>query len=118
MNLSEGRLNINFIEDGAKVRLAWLGKSESLVPGDVLNPYINQIVPKLVGKNVVVDFRDFEYMNSSTVAPIIYLLKQLGDKSIPTVVYYKKNLNWQRNSFKMLETICITLKTVKIEGVD
>ena len=114
-NLTEGTLTIE-IKDAANVTMSWLGRSESREPSAVLNPYFAGIAAGIGGKELVVDFTKLEYMNSSTVPPIIQLIKTLNEKNVTTKIYYDKESKWQAASFKALETISGTMKSIEVIG--
>lgn len=114
-NMIDGALSIE-IRDGEKITMSWLGKSESREPSAVLNPYLAKTIDAISGKGMVVDFTKLEYMNSSTVPPIIQLIKNLNSKSIATKIYYDKESKWQAASFKALETISKALSSIEVIG--
>lgn len=114
-NLKEGTLEIT-VNDGEKLIMEWLGRSESREPSAVLNPYLKKIIDNASGKEIEVDFANLEYMNSSTVPPIIQMIKELDTKGIPTSIYYNKDSKWQAASFKALETIASSLKNIEVMG--
>lgn len=114
-NFKEGKLEI-VIETGEKHVLHWKGKSEDRDPAALLVPYINGIIDSLKGKEVEVNFLTLEYMNSSTVPPIIHLVKSLNEQNIKSTIIYDANSKWQSASFKALETITKTLNTISVIG--
>ena len=114
-NLKEGSLEIA-INNGEKVRMAWLGRSENREPGAVLNPYLTKIINAISSKELEVDFSKLDYMNSSTVPPIIQMIKTLDLKAIPTKILYNKDSKWQAASFKALETISKSMKHIEVVG--
>src|SRR5210317_1172390 len=107
-NYKEGNLEI-LLEEGNKNVLKWCGKSDERDPSSLLNPYFDKILGSLEGKELEITFSDLEYMNSSTVPPIIQLIKSLNNKSIKTKITYNKDSKWQAASFKALETIVRTM---------
>ena len=78
-NLKEGKLEI-IVERGEKNIVKWIGKSEDRDPASLLNPYFESLVEEMVGKDAEIQFENLEYMNSSTVTPIIQLIKKLNAK--------------------------------------
>lgn len=63
------------------------------------------MVAELKGADLFIDFTEFQYMNSSTVVPILHLLKKLDENSIKTVVTYDKESFWQVASFRGINTL-------------
>jgi len=114
-NYKDENLEIT-LNESDKITMCWLGRSDSREPSAVLNPYINSVIEELGGKKIEVDFSKLEYMNSSTVPPIIQMLKSLNTKGINTVIYYDKNSKWQAASFKALETIANSMSTIEVVG--
>jgi hypothetical protein len=49
----------------------WLGVSDAREPAVHLTPFLSSILDELANRSVTVDFREFEYMNSATVSPLI-----------------------------------------------
>ena len=101
---------------GSTNKITWNGISDNRDPFKLLNTYFNDIMKDLSGKELEIDFLNLKYMNSSTVTPIIQLIKDLNNQGISTTVFYDKNSNWQLASFKALETISTTLTHIKIVG--
>lgn len=66
----------------------------------------------------MVDFKKLEYMNSSTVPPLIRFINGLNVKGIKTMVNFDRNSRWQALSFKSLEIITMQMKYITIEGRD
>ena len=114
-NFKEGNLEIK-IESGNKNTITWIGKSEDRDPSAFLNPYFENILDDLHGKDLEIEFLKLEYMNSSTVPPIIQLIKSLNTNEIKTIIFYDKNSKWQSASFKALETIARTMDFIEVIG--
>lgn len=109
-------LEIKASEAGGLVTVKWMGRSESRNPSEHINPFFDVLLGSVKGKNLEIDFCSLQYMNSSTVPPIIRLVKSCSENQIPTIVYYNKDSEWQSASFKPLKVVCTTLKNVKVEG--
>ena len=114
-NIKDGSLSIE-IKDGETITMSWLGRSENREPAVLLNPYLAGFVDSINGKTLVLDFTKLEYMNSSTVPPIIQLIKNLNAKAVATKIYYDKESKWQAASFKALETISKTMAGIEVSG--
>jgi anti-sigma regulatory factor (Ser/Thr protein kinase) len=111
-----GGLEIQVVVKDNDVNIVWKGRSEDRQPSALLNPYFTGLLDELVGKEVNVDFTLLEYMNSSTVVPIINLIKNLEGKSIKSSIIYDKNQKWQAASFKALEVMANMMNKVKVSG--
>lgn len=104
------------IETGDINKLIWKGKSIDRDPSSTLNPYLSGLMDDLKGKKLEVDFSELEYMNSSTVPPIIELAKNLDKNKIESVISYNSSSSWQAASFKALETIVLKMENVEVKG--
>lgn len=110
-----GDLEINITEeDDERVKINWLGVSNARDPAVIINPIIDKITAELDCKEVTIDFTDLEYINSSTVPPIVRLIKEIHKKSIKTYVAYDHSSKWQQESFRALGTLAKVLRNVVI----
>ena len=116
-NFASNGLKINTHIDGHTAIMNWLGQSDSRNPGAELNPYLDSLVEEMEGLELTINFADLEYMNSSTVSPIIQFLKKLNAQEIQTEVTYKAASKWQSASFKALETFSKILNCLKVKGI-
>lgn len=116
-NLTSGGLTIEIIVDGPKTVMRWLGQSDSRNPAGELNPYMNELLDDLKNLELTIDFTELEYMNSSTVPPILQFLKKLNDQEVKTTVAYKAELKWQAASFKALETFSRMFTHLTVMGI-
>jgi len=97
--------------------VTWLGSSDARNPSEFLNPLAETIVEEMRGATVTVDFRKLEFMNSSTVSPIINLIRKLEANSIDARVIFVDG-NWQRPHLRCMKTITRAFKHVKVNGSD
>jgi len=95
----------------------WIGVSDSRTPGEFLNPLIQQLVQKLKGLKITMDLRALEYMNSSTVAPLINMVRQLDTSANKVFVWFDSASDWQQTHLKCMRTISRTLRNVSVDGV-
>ena len=116
-DLSSGDLQINIESKDDIIVMKWLGKSRERDPGAMLYPYFNEVVNDIKDNNLTIDFTKLEYMNSSTVPPILKLFKLLDTRKIKTRILYNSQSGWQCASFKALSTIAETLESVEVEGI-
>jgi len=100
------------------VTLTWRGKSTARDPAAFLLPILTKALDHGVSqsKRLVLDFRHLEYMNSSTITPLIRVLSmaQRGDALV--TVLYDSHLRWQALSFTALEVFATDDKRVEIRG--
>jgi hypothetical protein len=116
MNLKDNNLEI-VLEEGEKNTITWIGKSESRDPSAIINPYFAEILGRLKNKELIIRFEQLKYMNSSSVPPIIKLIKTLEEAGITSKITYDKNSKWQAASFKALETIVLSMSHISVQGV-
>jgi anti-anti-sigma regulatory factor len=109
-------LIIDVMELEGVITVVWRGVSDSRNPGEQLQPYLTQLTDQLRGRKVTIDFRRFEFMNSSTVAPIIHFVKQLHENNIPATILYDPSIFWQRVNFLCMKTIAQTLNNIQVVG--
>jgi hypothetical protein len=94
--------------------VVWRGVSDARSPSAFLRPVTEQLVPKLKGTKVTVDFRLLEYMNSATVAPLINFVKELDANGSPVTVLFT-DIDWQRVHMNCMKSIARTLGNVRVE---
>ncbi|MCU0289939.1 MAG: hypothetical protein MUF15_26555 [Acidobacteria bacterium] len=116
-DLNSGDLHICVESKNNIIIMKWLGKSRERDPGAMLYPYFNEVISEINEGDLVIDFHELEYMNSSTVPPILKLFKLLDTRKIKTKILYDSRSGWQCASFKALGTIAETLDYVEVEGL-
>ena len=109
-------LTIKVEETNDEIILLWIGKSREREPAKVLMPYFDGIYQELNGRKLKMNFRELETMNSSTVPPVVKFVKNLEDSGVATEILYDKNIEWQKASFKALETVTVRFKNILISG--
>ena len=112
-SLLHGALEIFVEEKGDTIHVRLQGRSDSRKPSDALTPFFDAILEQGVEK-LIVDFRELEYMNSTSMLPIIKLLYQLHQKKIESEFVYDGNLKWQVVTFSVLGKL---ISGRKIENV-
>lgn len=97
-------LNLEITEDES-ISILWQGKSTERDPGIFLNPILSETLSRgsSEGKKIIMDFRELEFMNSSTVTPVAKMLEQGKKGSSSITVYYNKTKKWQELSFSALK---------------
>lgn len=96
--------------------MTWLGQSDSRNPAIEINPYLDSLLDELKAFELIIKFDDLEYMNSSTVPPIIQFLKKLNTNEVKTLITYNTEKKWQAASFKALETFSSILNFITVKG--
>jgi hypothetical protein len=103
-------------DDGVFVR--WKGKSTSRDPGLFVLPLLTRALNFGLRdqKRVVVDFRELEYMNSSTITPLIRVIEQVRRGTGSITVLYRTDLRWQSLSFSALHMFATKDGRVEVRG--
>lgn len=116
-NFTFGNLTIQAELHGNHVKFLWLGASDNKDLQKTLDPYCLETLNSLKGKEVAIDFTKLEIMNSSSVPAIISWIKLLAENEIVTQIVYNKDSNWQKSSFRLLGSMTLKYKTIKVDGV-
>lgn len=116
-NLKKDELEIKLENSNDHVKMIWLGKSTAREPSEFLNPYLESVIKEMSAKDCEIDFSKLNLMNSSTVTSIVKLVNNLNSENIKTVVLYKGDIEWQKASFKALETITMTMDHITVKAL-
>ncbi len=109
------KINFQYLQNENGLVMKWLGESSMQYPKSILIPYFSELLPSFSGfMSVTVDFQELEYMNSSTLQPILYLLKNLDKLNIPVTICYSGKKKWQELSFNAIKGITDFLKNISI----
>lgn len=108
-----GALKLKVESRQDKVHLMLEGKSDSRNPGDVLGPYFDNLLEAGL-KELLVDLTKLEFMNSSTIPPLVQLMKKLEVRQISSEFVYDGKVKWQAVSFNVLQKLVISMKLKNI----
>jgi len=104
--IQQGALTITASLDAeaGQLNLRWTGKSIERDPAKFLQPLFEQWTAEAEKGNLVfsMDFSQLEYMNSSSVTPIIFLIQDLKRRNLRQVIRYDGTIKWQQLSFSAL----------------
>jgi hypothetical protein len=111
-------LNIVVTEDSDRIHMHWSGKSIDRKPSIFLTPILIKIMKRSVDrdKRMIMDFCEIEYMNSSTITPIIKILERAKRSKVGVTVKYLAHLKWQDLIFSALEIFQTKDKRILIHG--
>lgn len=116
-DLSVGSLHIELLrESPEQLRMVWRGRSEDRDPADYLNPFLISSIEVLSDELLVCDFRELEYINSSTIPPILRMIKKLHIDGKSARIVYDSNSSWQTASFTAFRIITDTMNLIEISG--
>jgi hypothetical protein len=112
-------LRINVKEYVDSISIEWTGKSIDRNPGKFITPILVNALSKTSQnkKRIVLDFQRLDYMNSSTITPIIKILDRAKRGSTRVTALYDKSLKWQDLAFSALEIFQTVDKRVEIKGM-
>lgn len=98
--------------------LTWLGRSTARDPGNFIGPILGNLFKQAsgAGKGLLLDFRKLEYMNSSTITPVIRLLHEAKKNGGKVTILYTAASRWQDLSFSALTIFATEDKRIEIRG--
>jgi len=113
-------LKITLQENDEQINVKWNGKSVDRDPSTFLTPILLNVLESSTRdeKAIELDFRELEYLNSSTITPIIKILERAKRGNNYLTIIYKKSLKWQDLSFSALEIFQTQDGRVAIKGLD
>ena len=114
----DGSLHLEWHEDAANVTVLWTGRSVAREPGLFILPIMTRAMEcaQRHEKRVVLDFRQLEYLNSSTITPVIRTLEQAKRGSNQVTVLYTSALKWQALAFSALYLFGTADGRIQIQG--
>lgn len=97
----------------------WTGKSVDRNPSKFITPILVNLLERSneVKKRFILDFQKLEYMNSSTITPIIKILERAKNGNGQISVIYNRLLKWQDLSFSALKIFQTKDKRIEIQGL-
>jgi hypothetical protein len=117
MRYQTDQLTIESHRNRDQLTIRWLGRSEARDPGRALQPVLEAVGADVAGAaSVEFDFRSLEYMNSSTIHPILKLVQAASTKSTRVRVIYDASKNWQRLSFMAMSAVLAGLRNVEVSA--
>ena len=111
-------LTIEVMEDKDTIDAVWRGKSIDREPGKFITPILTRMVKtsNYNQKRVTLNFRELEYMNSSSITPVIKILERAKRGSTRITVLYNKSLKWQDLIFSALTIFKTKDNRIEIRG--
>ena len=111
-------LTVEVTETSDAITVTWLGKSISRKPSSFLTPILTDALSTATGseKTVVIDFRRLQYMNSSSITPVIKILERAKKGTVPVQIIYDESQRWQDLSFSALEIFETRDNRIEIRG--
>ena len=94
--LIEDRLTLYLESTKPAYTLYWEGECDFRNPLEVLTQPLNDLLPAVADRKLVLDFRGLTFMNSSSVTPLVAFIKTACTKGIRIHLIYDPRLSWQR----------------------
>lgn len=108
------RLIIRRVAAMQQVTLSWSGECDFQKSTETLGPILDGLSRELEGRQLVLDFRALRFMNSSSVTPILAMIKGVCSKGTSVHLIYNANLSWQRSMASSMRTLSHVLKSISI----
>ncbi len=120
LSFTSDSLRVEITEDADSLTMRWLGKSTMRRPGEFLAPLLADLLKRgsESGKRIVLDFRALQYMNSSTITPVIRILEQMRRGTGRMSVLYRQAMKWQHLSFSALKIFETPDARIEIRGAE
>jgi len=112
-------LKLELQENNREIMLQWSGESREREPGAFLTPIFDDVLSLNMQKRkkIVMDFRQLEFMNSSTVTPIIRLIEKVRNGENEILILYQRNADWQELCFSALNVFITKDRRIDIQGI-
>jgi len=112
-------LTLEKIVGDTSITIRFIGKSNERNPSKFISPILSDVLHQSDSgnKEIVLDFKELEYMNSSTITPILKILdKATREKYYRITIAYRQSLKWQDLSFSALKIFELKDNKIKIIG--
>lgn len=115
---TSNKLNLTVEETGEKITVTFTGQSTEREPGKFINPILTDVVgnSRKYKKAVLISFENLEYMNSSTITPIIRILEGAKKTGETITVRYNQAKKWQELCFSALKIFETKDRRIEITG--
>lgn len=111
-------LTLEVEENGSTIAIRFKGKSTEREPGTFILPILLDALHNSIkyDKKIVMNFESLEYMNSSTITPLIKILENAKDNTSSISLIYRKSKKWQELSFSALKIFETKDQRIEISG--
>ena len=112
-------LTLEKIVGDTSITIRFIGKSNERNPSKFISPILSDVLHQSDSgnKEIILDFKELEYMNSSTITPILKILdKSTREKNYRITITYRQSLKWQDLSFSALKIFELKDNKIKIIG--
>jgi hypothetical protein len=114
------KLSIDVEENNSTIDIKFSGKSTEREPENFIAPILVESIQnsEKFNKNIIINFSSLEFMNSSTITPLIKILETAKDNSTSLSIIYKKSKKWQELSFSALKIFETKDHRIEIKGIE
>ncbi len=112
-------LTLEKIVDEPSITIRFIGKSNERNPSKFIYPILSDALEQGIDSNkgIILDFMDLEYMNSSTITPILKILDKVKrEEKYRVAIVYRQSLRWQDLSFSALKIFESRDNRIRITG--
>jgi hypothetical protein len=116
---SSGLLTLEIFVDEPSMTIRFIGRSNERNPSKFIYPILSDALEQSAtdNKDIILDFMEFEYMNSSTITPILKILDKVKrEEKYRIAIVYNQSLKWQELSFSALKIFETKDKKISIIG--
>ncbi len=115
---NNGLLVMEIDENDSSIEITFLGKSTEREPGSFITPILTEVIQnsRKYNKIISMNFLKLEYMNSSTITPIIRILENTKKGNENISILYDKSKKWQELCFTALKIFETKDSRIKITG--
>ena len=107
-------LSLEIDEQADQISVKWLGRSGDREPSIFLKPIFEDLLSK--NKKIIFDFKSLEFMNSSTVTPVIKVIDIIKSKEGEILIIFSKDTKWQELSFTAMEILKTDDGSIDVRG--
>lgn len=112
-------LTLEKIVDESSITIRFIGRSNERNPSKFIYPILSDALDQSAhsNKDIILDFMDLEYMNSSTITPILKILDKVRcEEKYRVTIVYRQSLRWQDLSFSALKIFQSRDNRIRITG--
>lgn len=111
-----GELKVAVDEGARPIEMKFFGESDSASVSKELRALFASYRDVASQHGLVLDFRELDYMNSSSFPPIVELIRDLHDRSAPVTVLYSQGKSWQRTPFTAISSIASVYANLTVKA--
>ena len=115
---SSNKLTLTVEEDDSIIMITFTGQSTEREPGRFITPILTETITnsRKYDKGIMINFENLEYMNSSTITPIIRILEGSKKTGESISIRYNKTKKWQELCFSALKIFETKDRRILITG--